>query len=214
VAAIRALIVDDHRLVADALANVLRADPDVEVIGIASTGPEAIALAKRLQPSLIVMDIGLPGMDGVEATWMLRRQFPAIPVLILTMYDQEAYVLEGLRAGAAGYLLKTASPTQFLDAVRRVHAGRSVVDVRIASAAVSRAAAPRLAARGPFPLSKRETEVVQKIVAGRAVRAIALELHLSAHTVRNHLKSAYRKLGVHSQAEVAVHAIRRGIARA
>jgi len=214
VAAIRALIVDDHRLVADALANVLRADPDVEVIGIASTGPEAIALAKRLQPSLIVMDIGLPGMDGVEATWMLRRQFPAIPVLILTMYDQEAYVLEGLRAGAAGYLLKTASPTQFLDAVRRVHAGRPVVDVRIASAAVSRAAAPRLAARGPFPLSKRETEVVQKIVAGRAVRAIALELHLSAHTVRNHLKSAYRKLGVHSQAEVAVHAIRRGIARA
>jgi two-component system response regulator DegU len=214
VAAISVLIVDDHRLVADALAHVLRTDPDVEVAGIASSGPEAIAFAKRLQPSLIVMDIGLPGMDGIEATWILRRQFPAIPVLILTMYDQEAYVLEGLRAGAVGYLLKTASPTQFLDAVRRVHAGRAVLDTRIAPAAISRAAAPRLASRGPFPLSKREMQVVQKIVAGRAVRNIALELHLSAHTVRNHLKSAYRKLGVHSQAEVAVHAIRRGIAQA
>lgn len=213
-AAIRALIVDDHRLVADALASVLRAHPDVEVVGIASTGPEALALTKLLQPSLIVMDIGLPGMDGVEATWMLRRQFPAIPVLILTMYDQEAYVLEGLRAGAAGYLLKTATPAQFLDAVRRVHAGQAVVDTRIAPAAVSRAGAPRLASRGPFPLSKRETEVVQKVVAGRAVRDIAVELHLSAHTVRNHLKSAYRKLGVHSQAEIAVHALRRGIAQA
>lgn len=214
VAAIRVLLVDDHRLVADALANILRADPEIDVTGIASSGPEAIALAKRLQPSLIVMDIGLPGMDGIEATWILRRQFPGIPVLILTMHDQEAYVLEGLRAGAAGYLLKTASPTQFMDAVRRVHAGQSVLDTRIAPAAVSRAASPRLARRGPFPLSKREVEVVQNVVAGRAVRAIALELHLSAHTVRNHLKSAYRKLGVHSQAEVAVHAIRRGIAQA
>ncbi|MGH2399499.1 MAG: response regulator [bacterium] len=213
-AVIRALIVDDHRLVADALARLLQADPDVEVVGRASTGPEAIALAKRLQPSLVIMDIGLPGMDGVEATWMLRRQMPAIPVLILTMHDQEAYVLEGLRAGAAGYLLKTASPAQFLDAVRRVHAGQSVLDGRIAGAAGTRAAAPRLAKRGPFPLSKRETEVVQKVVAGRAVRTIAQELHLSAHTVRNHLKSVYRKLGVHSQAEAAVHAVRRGIAQA
>lgn len=213
-AAISVLIVDDHRLVADALAGVLRSDPDVEVAGIGSSGPEAIALAKRLQPSLIVMDIGLPGMDGVEATWMLRRQFPSIPVLILTMHDQEAYVLEGLRAGASGYLLKTATPAQFLDAIHRVHAGQSVLDTRIAPAAISRAAAPRLASRGPCPLSKRETEVVQRVVAGRAVRHIARELHLSAHTVRNHLKSAYRKLGVHSQAEVAVHAIRRGIAQA
>lgn len=213
-AGIRALIVDDHRLIAHALAGILQTDPEVEVVGVAGTGPEAIALAKRLQPSVILMDIGLPGMDGVEATWMLRRQFPSIPVLILTMHDQEAYVLDGLRAGASGYLLKTASPAQFVDAVRRVHSGQRIVDPRIGVAVFSKASAPRLASRGPYPLSKRETEVVQKVVAGRAIRSIAVELHLSAHTVRNHLKSAYRKLGVHSQAEVAVHAIRRGIARA
>lgn len=208
---IRLLIVDDHRLVAETLAAVFRRDPDLDVVGIAATAPEALVLAKRLQPSVILMDIGLPGMDGVEATWTLRRTLPSIPVLILTMFDQEPYVLEALRAGAAGYLLKTSSIQQLHEAVRAVGAGQRVIDPAIAPAAIQRAAAPRLAVRGPFPLSRRETEVVQRVVAGRTVRDIAGELHLSAHTVRNHLKSAYRKLGVHSQAEAAVHALRRGI---
>jgi len=211
VAAIRLLIVDDHRLVAETLAALLRSDPALEVVGIAATGPEGLALAKRLQPTLVLMDIGLPGMDGVEATWMLRRQFPSIPILVLTMFDQEPYVLEALRAGASGYLLKTAALPQLLEAVRAVASGQRAIDPAIAPAAVQRAAAPRLASRGPFPLSRRETEVVQHMAAGRSVREIALALHLSAHTVRNHLKSAYRKLGVHSQAEAAVHALRRGI---
>jgi len=214
VPAIRLLLVDDHRLVAETLSSVLRSDPALDVVGIASNGPDALALARRLQPAVVVMDIGLPGMDGVEATWMLRRQLPSIPVLVLTMFDQEPYVLEALRAGASGYLLKTASPAQLVEAVRAVAAGQRVIDPSIAPAAVQRAAAPRLSSRGPFPLSRRETEVVQRVVAGRSVREIAGELHLSAHTVRNHLKSAYRKLGVHSQAEVAVQALRRGIAYA
>ncbi|MDQ7844456.1 MAG: response regulator transcription factor [Armatimonadota bacterium] len=210
--AIRLLLVDDHRLVAETLAVLLRSDPAFEVVGLAASGPEALALTRRLQPSVVLMDIGLPGMDGVEATWALRRQFPAIPVLVLTMFHQEPYVLEALRAGASGYLLKTAPAAQLVEAVRRVASGQRVIDPAIAPAAVQRAAAPRIASRGPFPLSRREIEVVQQVVAGHSVRDIARELHLSAHTVRNHLKSAYRKLGVHSQAEVAVHALRRGIA--
>lgn len=212
--AIRVLIVDDHRLVAEALAAVLRADPGLEVVGIAPSAPDALALTRRLQPSVVLMDVGLPGMDGVEAAWMLRRQYPAIPVLMLTMYDQEPFVLEALRAGASGYLLKTAAPVQLLDAVRAVCAGQRVIDPAIAPAAVQRAASPRLASRGPCPLSRREVEVVQRVAVGRSVREIAGDLHLSAHTVRNHLKSAYRKLGVHSQAEVAVHALRRGLVHA
>lgn len=210
--AVRLLIVDDHRLIADALAALLRRDPELEVAGIAGTAVEALTLAKRIQPSLILMDIGLPGMDGVEATWTLRRLMPGVRVLILTMFDQEPYVLEALRAGAIGYLLKTAPAQQLHDAVRAAAAGHRVIDPRIAPAAVQRAALPRLAARGPYPLSRRETEVVQRVAGGRAVADIARELHLSPHTVRNHLKSAYRKLGVHSQAEAAVHALRRGIA--
>lgn len=210
--AVRLLIVDDHRLIADALAALLRRDPDIEIAGIAGTAGEALTLAKRIRPSLILMDIGLPGMDGVEATWTLRRMMPDVRVLILTMFDQEPYVLEALRAGAVGYLLKTAPAQQLYDAVRAAAAGHRVIDPRIAPAAVQRAALPRLAKRGPYPLSRRETEVVQRVAGGRAVADIAAELHLSPHTVRNHLKSAYRKLGVHSQAEAAVHALRRGIA--
>ena len=209
--AIRVLIVDDHRVIAEALARVLAADPAIEVAGLASSGPHAFALTRTLGPSLVLMDIGLPGMDGVEATWSLRHQHPHIPVLVLTMFDQEIYALEALRAGAAGYLLKTASAADLCAAVRAVAAGQRVLDPR-----VSLAAMPRPSGRipGPSPLSRREIQVIQEIVAGRDVAAISATLHLSPHTVRNHLKSAYRKLGVHNQTEAAIHAVRRRLARA
>lgn len=209
--AVRILIVDDHCLIAETLARVLVSHPGIEVVGIASTGPEAIALTRLLSPSVILMDLGLPGMDGVEATWTLHRQFPAIPVLVLTMLDQEAYVVEALRAGAAGYLLKTAQIDELVDALHAVCAGQRVLDRRI-PAALGRLRSRRLAPRGPFPLSLREMQVVQRVASGRAVREIADDLRLSPHTVRNHLKAVYRKLGVHSQAEVAVHALRHGLA--
>lgn len=209
--AVRVLIVDDHRVVAEALARVLVQDPGIEIAGLASSGPQALTLTRRLHPSLILMDIGLPGMDGVEATWTLRRQHPHIPVLMLTMFDQEIYALEALRAGASGYLLKTASAADLCAAVRAVSVGHRVLDPRVAPAGHPR---PTGRTPGPSPLSRREIQVVQEIVAGRDVVTIAGVLHLSPHTVRNHLKSAYRKLGVHSQTEVAVHALRRGLARA
>ena len=209
--AVRVLIVDDHRIVAEALARMLAQDPAIEVAGLATSGPHALALTRTLSPSLVLMDIGLPGMDGVEATWALRRQHPHIPVLVLTMFDQEIYALEALRAGASGYLLKTASAADLYQAVRAVSAGHRVIDPRVTLAALPR---PTGRVPGPSPLSRREIQVVQEIVAGRGVATIAATLHLSPHTVRNHLKSAYRKLGVHSQTEVAVHALRRGLARA
>lgn len=209
--AVRVLIVDDHRVVAEALARVLATDPAIEVAGTASSGPHALALTRTLSPSLVLMDIGLPGMDGVEATWSLRHQHPHIPVLVLTMFDQEVYALEALRAGATGYLLKTASAADLCAAVHAVVAGQRVLDPR-----VSLAALPRPGGRipGPSPLSRREIQILQEVVAGREVAGISEALHLSPHTVRNHLKSAYRKLGVHNQTEAAIHALRRGLARA
>lgn len=209
--AVRVLIVDDHRVVAEALARVLAQDPAIEIAGLATSGPHALALTRTLGPSLVLMDIGLPGMDGVEATWALRRQHPHIPVLVLTMFDQEIYALEALRAGASGYLLKSASAADLCNAVRAVSAGHRVLDPRVTPAALPR---PNGRAPGPSPLSRREIQVIQEIVAGHDVAAISAMMHLSPHTVRNHLKSAYRKLGVHSQTEVAVHALRRGLARA
>lgn len=209
--AVRILIVDDHHLVAETLARVLLTYPGIEIAGIAHGGPEAIALTQALSPSVVLMDLGLRGMDGVEATWTLRRQFPRIPVLVLTMFDQEAYVVEALRAGARGYLLKTASTDELVDALRAVAAGQRVLDRRLPPA-VGRQRSRRLGSRGPFPLSLREMEVMQRVSSGRTVREIAEDLCLSPHTIRNHLKAVYRKLGVHSQAEAAVHALRRGLA--
>lgn len=211
--AIRVLIVDDHQMVAEAISRLLQTDPALEVVGRASTGPEAIALARLLAPSIVLMDIGLPGMDGVEATWTLHRQFPRLPVLILTMYGQEAYTVEAIRAGASGYLLKTAPADELRAAIHTVASGQ-VLYPQAASGALRRAARAGLQVQDPFVLSRRELQILQLLVAGRTVRAIGRELILSPHTVRNHLKAVYRKLGVHGRAEAAIHALRQGLVKA
>jgi len=205
--AIRALLVDDHRVVGDAIARLLHDAPDVEVVGQATSGPEAVVLARRLKPSVILMDLGMPGMDGVETTWTLRRQLPSIPVIILTMFDQEAYVREAFRAGASGYLVKTATAGELLRAVRAVHAGDVVAPK------LPRPAALPAPGTGP-KFSRREVQVLQLIVGGGDVRAAAAHLRLSPHTIRNHLKSIYRKLGVGGRVEAAVHALRLGLVKA
>jgi DNA-binding NarL/FixJ family response regulator len=194
-------------VVGDAIARLLHDAPDVEVVGQATSGPEAVALVRRLQPSIVLIDLGMPGMDGVEATWTLRRQFPSIPILVLTMFEQEAYVREAFRAGASGYLVKTVTAGELLRAVRAVHAGDVV------------APKPRRPAALPAPgagpkFSRREVQVLQLIVGGHDVRAAAAHLRLSPHTIRNHLKSIYRKLGVGGRVEAAVHALRLGLVKA
>src|SRR5438046_10664556 len=118
-AALRILLVDDHRVIADSLARLLQDDPAIQVVGIAATGPEAISLARLLRPYLVVMDIGLPGMDGVEATWTIRRQCPDVRVLMLTMFDQDAFAIDALLEAAADYLLKPATPAELF---RSIHA--------------------------------------------------------------------------------------------
>lgn len=201
---IRALLVDDHHVVADAIGRLLRDTPDIEVVGQAASGPEAVRMARHLQPSVVLMDLGLPGMDGVEATWTLRRQFPDLPVLVLTMFEQEAYVREAFRAGASGYLVKTASAGALIQAVRAVHAGETVGPP---------SGVPRARSRNP-KFSHREVQVLQLVAAGLGARAVAERLRLSPHTIRNHLKSVYRKLGVAGRVEAAVHAVRLGLVKA
>ncbi len=208
---IRLLVVDDHRLVAEALARLLQQDAAIQVVGVAATGPEAVALARSLRPSLVLMDVSLPGMDGIEATWTLRRQLPDVPVLILTMHDQEAYALEAMRAGAAGYLLKTAAPEELLEAVRTVARGEGVVYPKVSSAALQRVARAVARWRDPCALSRRELQVLQMISLGASIGEVAAQLRLSPHTVRNHLKGVYRKLGVRGRVEAAAYAVRRGL---
>ncbi|HEY3248609.1 MAG TPA: response regulator transcription factor [bacterium] len=211
--AIRALLVDDHRVVGEAIARLLHDPPDVEVIGQATSGPEALQLVRRLQPTVVLMDIGLPGMDGVETTWTLRRQFPTIPVLILSMFEQEAYVREAFRAGACGYLVKTAPAAELLAAIRAVHAGEPIIPSRTLSPAVPERSGPPAVSGGGPGFSRREIQVLQLIVGGADVPAAAGHLRLSPHTIRNHLKSIYRKLGVGGRVEAAVHAVRLGVVK-
>ncbi|TMJ12193.1 MAG: response regulator transcription factor [Bacillati bacterium ANGP1] len=210
-AALRILLVDDHRVIADSLARLLQDDPAIQVVGIAATGPEAISLARLLRPSLVVMDIGLPGMDGVEATWTIRRQCPDVPVLMLTMFEQDAFAIDALRAGAAGYLLKTATPAELFHAIHAVCEGDGLVYPRTATAALQRAVPPRSRVQDPGALSRRELEVLQLVVGGADIAAIGRQLMLSPHTIRNHLKGVYRKLGVRGRVEAAAYAVRRGL---
>lgn len=201
---IRALLVDDHQVVADAIGRLLREAPDIDVVGQAPSGPDAVRMVRQLQPSVVLMDLGLPGMDGVEATWTLRRQFPELPVLVLTMFEQEAYVREAFRAGASGYLVKTASAGELVQAVRSVHAGETVGPPW---------GMARTRGRQPT-FSHREVQVLQLVASGLGARAVAERLRLSPHTIRNHLKSVYRKLGVAGRVEAAVHAVRLGLVKA
>jgi len=209
--ALRILLVDDHRVVADAIARLLQDLPAVQIVGVAATGPEAIALTRDLRPSLVLMDIGLPGMDGVEATWTIRRQFPDVQVLILTMFEQEAFAIDALRAGAAGYVLKTATPEELIHAIQAVCEGEGLVYPRLPAAILRRAVSARSRLRDPSALSRRELQVLQLVAAGCDATVIARQLLLSPHTVRNHLKSAYRKLGVRSRVEAVAYVIRRGL---
>lgn len=209
--ALRILLVDDHRVVADAIARLLQDIPAVQVVGVATTGPEAIALTRDLRPSLVLMDIGLPGMDGVEATWTIRRQFPDVQVLMLTMFEQEAFAIDALRAGAAGYLLKTATTEELTHAIQAVCEGEGLVYPRLPATILRRAVSARSRLRDPYALSRRELQVLQLVAAGCDATVIARQLLLSPHTVRNHLKSAYRKLGVRSRVEAAAYVIRRGL---
>ncbi len=209
--ALRILLVDDHRVVAAALVRLLHDIPDVEVVGVAATGPDAIALTRTLHPSLVLMDIGLPGMDGVEATWTIRRQFPDVQVLILTMFDQDAFAIEALRAGAAGYLLKTVAPEDLARAIHTVCSGEGLIYSGGPAAGLGRAVSARGRLGDPYALSRRELQILQLVAAGFDAADIARQLLLSPHTVRNHLKSTYRKLGVRGRVEAAAYAVRRGL---
>src|SRR2546430_12980529 len=171
-AALLILLVDDHRVIADSLARLLQDDPAIQVVGIAATGPEAISLARLLRPSLVVMDIGLPGMDGVEATWTIRRQCPDVPVLMLTMFEQDAFAIDALRAGAAGYLLKTATPAELFHAIHAVCEGDGLVYPRTPTAAFQRAASLRGRQQDPGALSRRELQVLQLVAAGAAISSL------------------------------------------
>jgi DNA-binding NarL/FixJ family response regulator len=203
---IRLLIADDHPVVRDGLSGMFAPDPDFEVVGEASDGAEAIRLAQALKPDVILMDLRMPGMDGVAAITEIARQAIPVRVLVLTTYDTDSYVLPAIEAGATGYLLKDAPRAELLRAVRAAAAGQGVLSPSVATRLMSRVRTPT-----PELLSQRELEVLELVAAGTTNRDAAVRLFISEATVKTHLLHIYAKLGVADRAAAVAEAYNRGL---
>lgn len=189
---IRLLIADDQALVRGALGALLDLEPDLEVQGLAADGAEALRLAEELQPDVCLMDIQMPGVDGVEATKRIRAASPRTRVLVVTTFARPGYLRAALDAGASGFVVKDTPAEELAAAVRRVHAGLRVLDPKLAEESLF---------EGANPLSDRERQVLRLAADGRSAAAIAAEVFLSAGTVRNHLSAAIGKTGAENRAQ-------------
>jgi DNA-binding NarL/FixJ family response regulator len=204
---ITVLLADDHAVVRKGTRDFIDEDPQLRVIAEASDGAEAWALLAQQQPDVAVLDIRMPHLTGVELTRRIKEHFPQVRVLILTAYDDEPYVLALVRAGADGYILKTADSRQLLAAVKQVYAGRSFIDSAIASTIITGA----LRSSPEEQLTERELEVVRGVAKGWTNREIAQQLAISDRTVQGHLANIFAKLHVSSRTEVVTVALQRGL---
>lgn len=213
---IRVLLVDDQRLMREGLRVLLELEPGLEVVGEAGNGKEALEAYVAFRPDVVLMDVRMPEMDGVEATRRLRERHPEARIIILTTFDDDAYVFEGLRAGALGYLLKDVSGDELAEAIRIVMAGGAFLSPSVARKVVaefSRLAPPaRPPDEGlPEPLSEREKEVLHLLAQGLSNREIAERLVLAEGTVKNHVTTILQKLGVRDRTQAALRARQMGL---
>ncbi len=212
---ISVLIADDHPVVRDGLRVLIGSLPAFTLVGEADTGSAAVRLSVTLRPNVVIMDLEMPGLDGIAATRQIRRAAPATAVLVLTMFEDDDKVYAALRAGARGYLLKGASQDEITRAISTVAAGGAVFGAKVAARVIGQLAEPRAAPAPPFPrLTVREREVLDLLAAGLSTRAIAARLTLSEKTVANHLSTVLTKLGLASRAEAIVAARDAGLGRA
>jgi DNA-binding NarL/FixJ family response regulator len=207
---IRLLIVDDHPIVRDGLRGVFEGEPGFEVVGEACDGAQALRRAAELAPGVVLMDLRMPNLGGVEAIKRLRIEAPDARVLVLTTYDTESDVLPAIEAGATGYLLKDAPREELIRAVRAANEGRAVLSPSVAQRLMTRLQAPAPAA-APEALTDRELEVLTLIAAGTTNREAARKLFISEATVKTHLLHVYAKLGVRDRAAAVAEAYKRGL---
>lgn len=209
---VRVLIVDDHPVVREGLAGMLAGKTagtlQLEVAGEAEDGEEALALFLRLRPDVVLMDLRMPGMDGVQAIEQIRAEAPEARILVLTTYDSDADILRAVEAGASGYLLKDAPRRELFRAIEKVAQGESVLAPTVASRLMQRMRAPAEEA-----LSGREIEVLQLVAKGKSNREIGKALHISTATVKTHLVRIFDKLGVTDRTAAVTVALERGIMR-
>jgi DNA-binding NarL/FixJ family response regulator len=216
---VRIVVADDQRAVREALATVLDAEDGLEVVGLASDGNEAVELAHRFEPDVVLMDLRMPNADGVTATRRMAAELPDVRVVVLTTFADDASILSALEAGASGFLTKDAGREQIALAVRSAAAGQSVLDP-VAQASLLRAAAPGVAADPldpvtpeslPDDLTPREADVLRAIAAGQSNAEIAAGLYISEVTVKSHINHLFAKIHARSRAEAVRYAYDRGL---
>jgi DNA-binding NarL/FixJ family response regulator len=209
----RIIICDDQALIRDGLAMLLTLENDIEVVGLAHEGAEALELAAQQQPDLVLMDLKMPGMNGIEATRQLRARFPAVRVLVLTTYDDDEWLFDAIRAGAAGYLLKDMPRAEVIQAVRGTVAGQSFIDPAVAGKLLQQVAGTQQqpASQLTEQLTARETDVLRLLAQGCTNSDIAARLSLSEGTVRNHLSVIFAKLHVTDRTQAAIVAVQHGL---
>ena len=210
------LIVDDHQLVRWGISTFLATQPDMRVVGEAASGEEALDLAAEVQPQVVLMDLRMPGMGGVEAIKQLHQRWPQIAVVVLTTYNEDTLMIQGLQAGACGYLLKDCALEMLVQAIRSAARGEMLVPPEVLTRILARAAqslAPARAAapRGPLDLTEREREVLAGVARGERSKEIALRLGISERTVGSYLNNVFSKLGVDSRASAVAVAMERGL---
>ncbi len=217
---IRVLIVDDHPVFCQGLRRVLETAPDIDVVGAAENGERALEMAQQLHPDVVLMDINLPSMNGMQVTRLLKADLPETAVIMLTAYHDENQVFHAMRAGASAYYSKDVQPETLLDAIRQVSQGMYVIEENVLSKPeVARWITRRFEEMGTWwegaedmfmPLSEREMHILQLIARGLSNKEVAAQLNISHQTVKNHMSSILRKLAVNDRTQAAIYALRKG----
>ncbi len=215
-ARIRVLLADDHHLFREGLANILNAQPDLEVVGEASDGLEVIVKARKLKPDLILMDIGMPGCDGVEATQQIKEELPDIIIIILTMRDEEEKLFEAVKSGAQGYLLKSIRSANLVKIIRGALQGDAAISPALGGRMLEEfrrlsRQAPSVPIDETIKLTQREQEVLTLVAQGASDKEIADRLVVSIHTVKTHIRNILAKLQMGHRHEAARYALRKGL---
>lgn len=208
---INILLVDDHAIVREGLRRIIEEAGDMQVLAEAQNGPDALEAARRQTPDVAVVDLSMPGMDGLEVISQLLSYHPGLPILVLTMHDEEQYVVRTITAGARGYITKQAAPEQLVKAIRQIHAGGRFLSEEAAESLALRVARGRGEASGLDALSNRELQVLRALALGQTNREIAESYHISVKTVDTHRFRLLKKLNLRNNADLSRFAIQHGL---
>ncbi|WP_305463587.1 response regulator transcription factor [Photobacterium leiognathi] len=207
---IKVVIVDDHQVVIDGFMARLQLEPDIDVIGTASNGIEALEVISQLDPDVILMDISMPIMNGIDATAQIKKQYPGAKVLMLTMHDNREYIMKVMQVGAMGYMLKEISAEKMVQAIKTVNQGATYFCETTSQTIFTQVAVP-IAAPEVNPLSRREEGILKHVAQGLSSKQIAKALDISYRTVETHRQNIKHKLDLHSTAELAKYALEKGL---